>query len=393
MILHISAANLAEAATAAAHAIRTGRTNHDGKFPVLSCCRLTAGRNLSIYGTDLDTGISAMADCDVAEPGEAVVNGRKLADIAAKLKGDIAIHTTATDLIVKCGRARFTLALLPVEDFPAALEVEDNAPAIDLAAADLMAIFAGVATAVSKDDRRMYLAGTTIFGDSGRLVGVGTDGIMLSYAATAAACHELDMGVIVHRDTCKTAVSMFGKTGATMRVSKNLVEFASGGTRLVAKLVDAPAPAWCSVVPPTEVGNVALVKRGDLMAALERCAAIYSNLIGDAAKMVPSVTIRWSGSSSVYVAYGDGAPAAMDVFDAEASHGRADIRINPRLLLQLLDAMEVPALTDIDRSERLEADSLSLSIGIRPGEMLRIDAGPDRFVVLPQMIEFAEKAA
>jgi DNA polymerase III sliding clamp (beta) subunit (PCNA family) len=55
------------------------------QFPILNCCRLTAGGNLSVYGTDLDTGVTAGCHTDVAEPGEAVVEAQKLADITAKL--------------------------------------------------------------------------------------------------------------------------------------------------------------------------------------------------------------------------------------------------------------------------------------------------------------------
>jgi DNA polymerase III sliding clamp (beta) subunit (PCNA family) len=106
MNLLISSTKLADVARTAVRAVRHYR---DSKSPILNCCRLTAGGNLSIYGTDLDTGIAAAAECDVIEPGEAAVDAQRLADIAAKLKGDVCINHTANDLVIKCGRSRFAL--------------------------------------------------------------------------------------------------------------------------------------------------------------------------------------------------------------------------------------------------------------------------------------------
>lgn len=74
-----------ELACAARVAARAVRPDQGRRSPVLKCSRLTAAANLSVYGTDLDAGIAAVADCDVIGPGEAVVDAHRLADIAAKL--------------------------------------------------------------------------------------------------------------------------------------------------------------------------------------------------------------------------------------------------------------------------------------------------------------------
>lgn len=49
------------------------RAGQRQRIPILGCCRLTADGNLRIHGRDLDTGIEAIADCSVIEPGEACV--------------------------------------------------------------------------------------------------------------------------------------------------------------------------------------------------------------------------------------------------------------------------------------------------------------------------------
>jgi DNA polymerase III subunit beta len=268
MNLLIFSTTLANAARIAALAVQRKRP------PILACCRLTADTNLSIYGTDLDTGIAAIADCDVIEPGEAVVDAQRLADIAAKLRGDIRIEAKDGELVIECGRSRFALTLQSLEEYPPPLTVENAGPPILLTGTHVMAAFAGAAAAAAQDDKRIYLAGPVLFGEEGRLCGVGADGVALSYAATTALCPDLAPGVIVDRDVCKLAVKLFGETGAALRIDETLIELASDSARLVAKLVDSTPTAWRSMVPADRHGQLDAGRgqrpRGDAGAVLRR---------------------------------------------------------------------------------------------------------------------------
>jgi hypothetical protein len=211
-----------------------------------------------------------------------------------------------------------------------------------------MALFAGAATAAAPKDDRISLAGPALFGeptDSGhQLCAVGTDSAMLSYVATKAACSDIGKGRIVHRGTCKLAVKLFGKTGATLRLGGYLIEVVSGSMRLVAKLVDAEPVAWRSMVPQVEAPNTATVARADLVAALERCTAVY-NPTGDLAKRTPSVNLRWDAAAAapeVRVAFGDirSARACRDAIPTKVLTSKVDISINPKHLLRLLEGLE-----------------------------------------------------
>jgi DNA polymerase III subunit beta len=382
MNLLISSTNLANAARIAARAVRHQK---DRKFPILNCCRITAGSNLSIYGTDLDTGIAAKVECDVLDPGEAAVDAQKLGDIAAKLRGDVCISRSASDLVIKCGRSRFTLPIQSLDDAPLPLAIEEGAAPIALIAADVMALFAGAAAGSATNDARIYLSGPALLSEDNRLCAVGADSLMLSYAATIAACPDLGAGAIVHRDTCKLAVDLFGKTGASLKLCNNLVELSSDSARLAAKLVDAVPSAWRSMVPRVEMTNTAIVARVDLVGTLERCFAVVNHLTGDLAKKAPSITLWWDDSicEEVRVAYGDirTAPACRDAIPTKVQTGKVSISINPKHLLRLL--------------EGLGGEDICLSASDR-STPLRIDAGSDRFVVLSPMRDFphiSEKTA
>lgn len=370
MKLIIASAKLAEAARMAGLAVQAHNT-----IPVLDCCRLTARDKLSIYGTDLDTGIAAVADCDVIEPGEVIIDAERLPNIAGKLRGDVTLTTTAGGLVVKSGRSRFTLPLQSLDDAPAPLKIDTDTAPIALSAAEVVALFAGAAAGVPANDKRIYLTGVALFDEGRRLYAVGADGVGLSYAATAAACPDLGAGVIVHRSTCQQAVELFGKTGATLRISKNLVELASDTARLVAKLVDAVPSAWRSMVPPIDASNSATVATANLRAALDRCFAVINNLVGDLAKRAPTLTLWWDAGADLRIAFRSikTAPSVSDLIPAEVA-GKASISVNPKLLQRLVAG--------------LEAESVRLSTG-GPGDPLRIDAGAERFVALGQLREFS----
>jgi hypothetical protein len=224
---------------------------------------------------------------------------------------------------------------------------------------------------------RPYLAGPVVFSEptdfGRRLCAVGADSMSLSFAGTTAAAPDLGQGRLIRRNTCKLAVDLFGKTGASLRLGARLIEISSDSVRLTAKLIDAVPSAWVTFVPPVDVANSVTVSTKDLVIALERCLAVINNLAGDVTKKAASVTLQWDTRPELRVSFGHDAPSVRDVLPAITLAGTSDITINPRTLLRLLDGH-----LGVARS------SITLSSS-EPGTPLRIDAGPDRFVVLSQI--------
>jgi DNA polymerase III sliding clamp (beta) subunit (PCNA family) len=256
--------------------------------------------------------------------------------------------------------------------------VDGDRPPIDLSAVDVMAIFDAAAAGAATDDKRIYLAGVILFSEpteGHRLCAVGADGVALSYAATAATCPNLGQ-FIIHRDTCKLTASVFGKTGASLRLGARLIDVSTDSTRIVAKLIDATPSAWRSFVPPPDVANSVTVPTKDLMATFVRVFAVINNLTGDVAKRAPSITLWWDASAQpeVRVSFGLIAPAVRDVVPVTELNGKADISVNPQLLLRLLESST--------------AQSVRLSASSERGTPLRIDAGSDRFALLSPIRDF-----
>ncbi|MGY0235493.1 DNA polymerase III subunit beta [Longispora urticae] len=89
-------------------------------LPVLAGLVLRAGDGLTVSAFDYEVSTAATAPATVAEPGELLVSGRLLAQIVKSLPaGPVVLTAEGAGLVVGCAVATFTLAALPIEDYPA----------------------------------------------------------------------------------------------------------------------------------------------------------------------------------------------------------------------------------------------------------------------------------
>jgi DNA polymerase-3 subunit beta len=86
----------------------------------LSGILLEAGEDvLALSSYDMDVSSEASVVSVVEEPGRILVSGRLLADIARSLPAaPVTVDTDGGKALLTCGRSRFTLPLLPEEDYP-----------------------------------------------------------------------------------------------------------------------------------------------------------------------------------------------------------------------------------------------------------------------------------
>ncbi|MFD5898653.1 DNA polymerase III subunit beta [Streptomyces sp. NPDC060366] len=134
--------------------------------PVLAGLLLTAGTDqLRVSGFDYEVSADAAVPAVVSEPGRALVSGRLLADIAGVVRGDVQLTVEGPRLILNAGSARFTLPMLPLEEYPALPEPGD--PSGTLSGGAFAEAVTQVATAVSRDDSVPVLTGISLVIDSG----------------------------------------------------------------------------------------------------------------------------------------------------------------------------------------------------------------------------------
>ncbi|MDN6511912.1 MAG: DNA polymerase III subunit beta, partial [Acidipropionibacterium jensenii] len=120
--------------------------------PILAGLMVRAeGDTVTMSGSDNETTGHITLTAQVDEPGQALVSGKLLADIAKSLPDKpVEITADASRMELVCGSARFTLQGLPVEEYPALPEMPGTTGTV---AADVFAkAVAQVVVAAGRDE-------------------------------------------------------------------------------------------------------------------------------------------------------------------------------------------------------------------------------------------------
>ena len=96
-------------------------------IPILSNVHIVgSAKDMVLSGTDLDVWIERHVAVADGAPLATTVDAHVLASIVAKLPGDglVTLKLADAKLSVSCGRAKFSLMTLPVDDFPTLPAIE-----------------------------------------------------------------------------------------------------------------------------------------------------------------------------------------------------------------------------------------------------------------------------
>ena len=134
-----------------------------GTIPILANVKIEAAADvLYLTATDMDIAVMEKVAATVSDPGHATVPAHTLYDIVRKLPegSQVEISRTgdATKAIIRSGTSRFSLATLPVEEFPVMSE-GDMPFTFALAQAECNALLDKTRLAVSTEETRYYLNG------------------------------------------------------------------------------------------------------------------------------------------------------------------------------------------------------------------------------------------
>jgi DNA polymerase III subunit beta len=143
--------------------------------PILAGVLIEAGDDgLSLAAFDYEASARTTIEATVDEPGTILVHGRLLSEIASRLpNAPIQITVDDDGILLTCGSARFTLASMPVQEYPAIPEVTGESGLVP--SEDFATAIAQVAFAASRDDVTPVLTGVQLEVTGTRLSLVATD--------------------------------------------------------------------------------------------------------------------------------------------------------------------------------------------------------------------------
>ncbi len=309
-------------------------------IPILSNVELEAqDGQLRLTATDLDLALVEEVPAKVEQAGGTTVPAHTLHDIVRKLPGgaEISFSLSGERLRLSAGRARFQLACLPREDFPA-MATGDLPYRFELAASTLKHLIDRTRFAISMEETRYYLNGIYLHvseDEPALLKAVATDGHRLARAQVPMPEGAAAMpGVIVPRKTVLELRKLVDEyDGAiTVALSDTKIRFAFDSAVLTSKLIDGTFPDYERVIPKGNDKRLVVECRA-FAESVDRVATISSEksrsvkLSLEADKLTLSVTSPEHGT-------------ATEELPAEYQGEPMEIGFNARYLLDILEQIE-----------------------------------------------------
>jgi len=308
-------------------------------IPILSNVRLDAGddEKLHLTATDMDLAVIEAAPANVTQSGATTTSAHMLYDIVRKLaegaQVEIALIQDGGKLEIRSGRSRFTLACLPVEDFPVMAEGElDHRFAVS--ASDIKRLIDKTGFAISTEETRYYLNGIYLHAADGEgtksLRAVATDGHRLARVDTALpAGAENIPGVIVPRKTVSELRKLIDESDGDVMIalSDSKIRFAFDGAILTSKLIDGSFPDYERVIPSAN-DKIMTVDKQAFIQAVDRVSTIST-------EKSRAIKITLEDSQMTLSASSPDAGAASEELDAQYKLEKIEIGFNSRYVLDM----------------------------------------------------------
>ncbi len=308
--------------------------------PILAGVLIEASdAGLSLAAFDYEASARTTIEATVDEPGTILVHGRLLSEIASRLpNAPIQIEVDEDGgIVLSCGSARFTLASMPVQEYPAIPEVSGDSGLVP--AEDFATAIAQVAFAASRDDVTPVLTGVQLEVTGTSLSLVATDRYRVAlreipWDGGAATGDEPTTALVPAR-----TLTEVGKTfahGGDISIAfsgsgdREIIAFTAGNKTVTSLLIKGNFPPVRRLFPE-QTEHHAVVNTADLTEAvrrvslvLDRSAPLRFTFTTDSVSMDASGTEQARASESV---------------DAHLIGDDVTLGLNPQYLLESLGAV------------------------------------------------------
>ncbi len=250
-------------------------------LPVLSNVLVNCRNNtLTLTGTDLEVEMVAKIGLeDGAEDGEITLPARKILDICRALPeaAALSITTDGDKALIRSGKSRFTLSVLPASDFP---NIEPLASPFEFSVSQhvLKSLVEQTQFSMAQQDVRYYLNGLMLELTPNRIRAVATDGHRLAISEMTADIQITDpRQIIIPRKGVTELVRLLEDSDSQLRlqIGDNHIKVDLPDITFTSKLIDGKFPDYQQVIPakPTKIVTC---DRQDLYQAFAR-ASVLSN--------------------------------------------------------------------------------------------------------------------
>ncbi len=303
--------------------------------PILAGVLIEASEDrLSLSAFDYEASARTTIEASVDEPGTILVHGRLLSDIASRLpNAPVQITVDDDGILLTCGSARFTLASMPVQEYPAIPEVAGSS---GLVPAEIFATaIAQVAFAASRDDVTPVLTGVQLEVSGTRLSLVATDRYRVALRDVPWDGSDEQATALVPARTLQEVGKTFAH-GENISIAfsgsgdREIIAFTSGNKTVTSLLIKGNFPPVRRLFPE-QTDHYAVVNTGELIEAVRRVALVLDR----------SAPLRFTfGADGVGMdASGTEQARATESVDSTLAGDDVTLGLNPQYLLEALSAV------------------------------------------------------
>ena len=298
------------------------------------------GGKVTLSGSDLETASRASTEAEIATPGKVLVPGKLLADISRSLPNKpVTIQLDGTRVLVNAGSAKFTLPLLPINEYPNLPEMPETLGSID--AENFAHAVSQVASAAGKDDSLPSLTGIHVEVNGENITMAATDRYRLAVRElTFSPARPNTEAVALIRartliDATKTLTSAKNVNISLAPTTSNdrLAGFQSDSKSTTTRLLDGTFPPYRHLIPQESL-TTTVIEVAPFLEAVRRVALVTD-------KTIP-LKLTFAGNSVTLEAGGGDEAQANEVFEIQKTGEDLNIAFNPNYLLDGLHAVSAP---------------------------------------------------
>lgn len=248
--------------------------------PVLAGVRIDADDSGTVRLASFDYEVSARGEfaADVEQAGQVLVSGRLLREIANALPHKPVDFTLeGSKVSVTCGASRFTLATMPVDQYPALPEFPEQSGTID--GSQLQQAVSQVSSAASRDETLPILTGVRMEIEGSHISLLATDRYRLALRELDWKPSKSDLSAValVRAKTLTDTAKALGAGDVTVALSSgqgvDLIGFEAGGLVTTSLLMDGDYPQVRRLFPD-DTPIKAVVKTTELIEATRRVSLV-----------------------------------------------------------------------------------------------------------------------
>lgn len=279
--------------------------------------------NVTASATDLQTYAVVPSSLKLPPNLSFTIQASKFVDLMRAIGTDAELSLTDSHLVIKSGKSKYTLPILPTDEFPAQPKLLPAQFGIDC----ISDIISNTIWATSKDELRQSMTGVLF--DNGKAVATDAHKLVVC-DYTASGGDEPIAPIIVPSKSLSVIDSLFGATPVEVSSDGSRAVFSGSGISVFVRLIDERYPDYNAVIPRDGFTGSVRVNAKNFQDAITRLRIASNDATNLIAMSVSVDSIELSASNVDYSLSG------LEHIDAAVNGEPIEIGFNGNFMLSAL---------------------------------------------------------